>query len=219
MVRRAIQWLDGSRPPDPLKADRSGLVAIGGSLDPDFLLEAYRVGVFPWSSDPVINWWSPDPRMIFDLQTFVAHRSLRKRIRNSGWRFSLDEAFPEVINGCAEARENTWITPDFTMAYTALHERGHAHSVEVWDGSELVGGLYGVTIGGFFGGESMFHRRTDASKAAVAWLVEQLRSCGFLLLDAQAPNPHLERLGAIPIPRREYLQRLAIAVRQPCELR
>jgi leucyl/phenylalanyl-tRNA--protein transferase len=202
-----------------MTADARGLVAVGGALDPDFLLDAYRAGVFPWSSDPVINWWSPDPRMIFDLDRWAAHRSVRRRMRTSGWRFSIDEDFRGVIAACASARDSTWITPDFIAAYTALHERGHAHSIEVRDGDELVGGLYGVTIGGFFGGESMFHRQTDASKAALCFLVDRLRDRGFLLLDAQAPNPHLAHLGAIPISRPEYLRRLAVAVGRPCTLR
>jgi leucyl/phenylalanyl-tRNA--protein transferase len=219
MPRRAIQWLDGSRPPNPLDADARGLVAVGGTLDPDFLLDAYRVGVFPWSSDPVINWWSPDPRMIFDLDRWTAHRSVRRRIRASGWRFSINEDFRGVIAACASARDSTWITPDFIAAYTALFQRGHAHSIEVWEGHELVGGLYGVTIGAFFGGESMFHRRTDASKAALSFLFDRLRAGGFMLLDAQAPNPHLARLGAVEITRREYLCRLADAVAHPAALR
>jgi leucyl/phenylalanyl-tRNA--protein transferase len=218
VARRIIPWLDGSRPPDPLRADRTGLVAVGGTLDPDFLLAAYRAGVFPWSSDPVINWWSPEPRMIFDLETYLPHRSVRKRIRKAGWRFSVDADFPQVIEACATARASTWISPDFIAAYTTLHRKGHAHSIEVWDGPQLIGGLYGVAIGGFFGGESMFHRVSDASKAALAYLVERLRETGFQLLDAQACNPHLERLGALSISRKEYLQRLAIAVEKDCRL-
>jgi len=192
-----------------------GLVALGGNLDPDTLVAAYRAGVFPWSSDPVISWWSPDPRAIFELATWRPHRSVMRSARRSGWRFSADEDFEGVMRACAEAaadRPSTWITGDFVRSYSVLHRRGLAHSVEVWEGDDLVGGLYGVTIGGFFGGESMFHRRTDASKAAVAHLVDRLRDGGFTLLDAQVPTPHLARLGAISIPRAEYLDRLRRAL-------
>ena len=193
----------------------SGLVAVGGTLDPTTLLRAYRAGVFPWSSDPVITWWCPDPRAVFDLVTFQASRSLRKSIRRNGWRFTVDRAFEAVMRACAEPtpeRPSTWISDDFVNSYSELHRRGHAHSVEVHEGSELVGGLYGVAIGGFFGGESMFHRRTDASKAAVSHLVEHLRHQSFTLLDAQVPTPHLARLGAVEISRAEYLRRLQKAL-------
>jgi leucyl/phenylalanyl-tRNA--protein transferase len=192
-----------------------GLVAIGGRLDAETLARAYRAGVFPWSSDPEITWWSPDPRAIFDLETFRASRSLRKSIRRAGWTFTIDRDFEGVMRACAERtqdRPSTWISEDFVVAYGELYRRGNAHSVEVYDGAELIGGLYGVTFGAFFGGESMFHRRTDASKAAVAHLVDHLRERGFLLLDAQVPNPHLLSLGAVEIPRREYLERLRKAL-------
>jgi leucyl/phenylalanyl-tRNA--protein transferase len=192
-----------------------GLVAVGGTLDPDFLIQAYRAGMFPWSSDPVITWWSPDPRAIFDLESYRPHRSTLKRIRSAGWRFAVDERFTEVMRACAEpapGRPETWISEDFIASYTELHRRGIAHSVEVYEGEHLIGGLYGVAFGGYFGGESMFHRRTDASKAALAYLVERLRAHGFVLLDAQAPNPHLMRLGAVEIPRVEYLARLRVAL-------
>ena len=141
----------------------------------------------------------PDPRAIFDLATYVPSRSLRKSIRRAGWEFAVDRDLEGVMRGCAAAttdRPNTWITEDFINAYVTLHRRGLAHSVEVYEGGELVGGLYGVTFGAFFGGESMFHR-TDASKAAVSYLVEHLRERNFLLLDAQVPNPHLMSLGAV----------------------
>jgi len=192
-----------------------GLVALGGTLNPDTLISAYRAGVFPWSSDPVLTWWSPDPRAIFDLEHWQPHRSASRSVRRAGWRFSVDRAFEGVMRACAEPgpdRPSSWITDDFVRSYSTLHARGLAHSVEVWEGETLVGGLYGVTIGGFFGGESMFHRRTDASKAAVGHLVERLRAGGFKLLDAQVPTPHLERLGAINIPRAEYLARLRVAL-------
>jgi leucyl/phenylalanyl-tRNA---protein transferase len=192
-----------------------GLVAVGGDLDPDTLVRAYRSGVFPWSSDPAVTWWSPDPRAIFDLETFQPHRSVRKAIRRNDWRFTTDRDFEGVMRACAAStpdRPSTWISEDFIRSYVELSRRGLAHSVEVWEGREMVGGLYGVTMGGFFGGESMFHRRTDASKAAVAFLVEHLRARGFTLLDAQVPNPHLTNIGAIAIPRVDYLARLRAAL-------
>jgi leucyl/phenylalanyl-tRNA--protein transferase len=199
-----------------------GLVAVGGSLDPDLLLDAYRSGIFPWSSDPAITWWSPDPRAIFDLDNYHPHRSVSRTVRRCGWRFAVDRDFASVMRRCAERtpeRPATWITDDFVSSYAELHRRGHAHSVEVYEGDELVGGLYGVTIGGFFGGESMFHRRTDASKAAVAYLVTCLRAGGFTLLDAQMPTPHLARLGAVNVPRAEYLARLRRALALPASFR
>jgi leucyl/phenylalanyl-tRNA---protein transferase len=191
-----------------------GLVAVGGELNPETLVRAYSSGIFPWSSDPAVTWWSPDPRAIFDLDTFRPHRSLRKTIRRDGWRFTIDQNFEAVMRACAAptpSRPSTWISEDFVTAYGALARQGLAHSVEVWEGTQMVGGLYGVTLGGFFGGESMFHRRTDASKAAVAFLVEHLRARGFQLLDAQVPNPHLTSLGAIKISRADYLRRLRVA--------
>jgi leucyl/phenylalanyl-tRNA---protein transferase len=210
------RWWQRVRSPfDPNRADENGLVAIGGSLDPELVLVAYASGVFPWSSQPVISWWSPDPRAIFDLPTWKAHRSTRQNARRGAWRFSVDEAFEPVMRACAEpapGRESTWISEDFVRTYVKLHARGHAHSVEVWEGRDLVGGLYGVTLGGFFGGESMFSRRTDASKAAVMHLVERLRACRFVLCDAQVPTPHLLRTGAIEIARADYLERLAKAL-------
>lgn len=173
------------------------------------------MGLFPWSSLPRLNWWSPDPRPVFDLATFRPHQSVVRTTRRRAWCFSVDRDFEGVMRACGEpapGRESTWITPDFLAAYAELHRRGHAHSVEVREGEELVGGIYGVAIGGFFGGESMFHRRTDASKAALAHLVERLRACGFVLFDAQVENPHLMSLGAVLISRREYLGRLRAAI-------
>jgi leucyl/phenylalanyl-tRNA--protein transferase len=198
-----------------------GLVAVGGTLDPDTLVSAYRAGIFPWSSEPAVTWWSPDPRAIFDLASWRPHRSIAKSARRAGWRFSVDRDFPAVMRACGESTElrpSTWITDDFLNSYAELHGRGLAHSVEVWEGDALVGGLYGVAMGGFFGGESMFHRSTDASKAAVAYLIERLRACGFSLLDAQVQNAHLERMGAVTIPRTQYLARLRAALGQPVRL-
>ena len=202
---------DGAR----LEGWPEGLVAIGGTLDPERLIRAYRSGVFPWSSDPAVTWWSPDPRAVFDLETWRPHRTVARSARRGGWKFTVDRDFEGVMRACGEStvlRPATWITDDFLRAYSELHRRGLAHSIEVWEGDALVGGLYGVTLGGFFGGESMFNRRTDASKAAVAYLVERLRAGGFTLLDAQVQTPHLERLGATTIPRADYLQRLQAAL-------
>ncbi len=205
---------------DP-ESEPNGLVAVGGRLEVDTLIAAYSAGIFPWSSDPMLTWWSPDPRAIFDLDAWRAHRTVGRSARRAGWRFTVDAAFSQVMQACAEAGDDqpsTWITEDFVRAYGQLHARGLAHSVEVWEGEALVGGLYGVTMGGFFGGESMFHRRTDASKAAVGHLVARLRAGGFTLLDAQVPTPHLARLGAIAIPRNDYLARLRRALRQRASL-
>jgi leucyl/phenylalanyl-tRNA--protein transferase len=198
-----------------MEVSDDGLVALGGALDPDLLEEAYRMGVFPWSSEPAVTWWCPDPRAIFELGSFRPSRSLRKRIRQSGWTFKLDGDFEGTIRQCAEQttdRPATWSTEDFISAYCELHRRGIAHSVEVYEGRKAIGGLYGVAMGGFFGGESMFHRRSDASKAALAHLVSHLVARGFTLLDAQVMNPHLANLGAKDIPRAEYLQRLGDAL-------
>jgi leucyl/phenylalanyl-tRNA--protein transferase len=199
---------------DP-EMDDQGLVGVGGTLDPDFLEKAYRHGVFPWSSDPVITWWCPDPRAVFELDDFHVPRSLRKRIRQAAWEFFVDRDFEGTMRRCAEAtddRPSTWISGDFIVAYSELHRRGVAHSVEVYEGAELVGGLYGVAMGGFFGGESMFHRRRDASKAAFVHLVQHLRSRGFVLLDGQVMNPHLRSLGARDVSRAEFLRRLRRAL-------
>jgi leucyl/phenylalanyl-tRNA--protein transferase len=199
-----------------IEADEDGLVAVGGSLHPDVLEKAYRMGIFPWSSDPAVTWWCPNPRAIFELDTFHVSRSLRKTIRRLGWTFHLDRDFEGTMRRCAEATEDrpsTWISEDFIAGYCELHRRGEAHSVEVYEGKEAVGGLYGVAFGGFFGGESMFHRRTDASKAALAHLVSHLHDRGFVLLDAQVMNPHLASLGARDISRVTFLSRLRRALK------
>ena len=206
--------------PDPRHANADGLVAIGGDLSVPRLLLAYRSGVFPWTVNP-ITWWSPDPRAIFDLDRFRASRSLEKFMRKQPFELTMDHAFRRVMEGCAEAapgREQTWVTPEFLDAYTRLHEQGHAHSVECWQADELVGGIYGVSIGGFFAGESMFHRASNASKVALCHLVDQLRAHGFALFDIQMVTPATSRLGAIEIPRSEYLRRLEAAVSSPCKL-
>jgi leucyl/phenylalanyl-tRNA--protein transferase len=200
--------------PDPRAADEEGLVAVGGDLSVSRLLEAYGRGIFPWTSNP-ISWWSPDPRGIFELDTFHVPRRLAQLIRQQPYSVTQDQAFQRVMEGCAapgKGRGRTWIAPEFITAYTALHAAGHAHSVECWQGDRLVGGIYGVSVGGLFAGESMFHRAPNASKIALVHLVERLRERGFVLFDIQMVTPVTEALGAIEIPRAEYLRRLAKAV-------
>jgi len=200
--------------PDPREADAEGLVAVGGDLSPDRLLLAYRSGVFPWTVRPV-TWWSPDPRGVFELDGFHVSRSLGKALRRGRFEITTDRAFGEVMAGCAApapGRRTTWITTEFIAAYTELHRRGHAHSLECWAEGRLAGGVYGVAVGGLFAGESMFHRVSDASKVALFHLVEHLRAQAFALFDVQMLTPITGRLGAVTIDREEYLRRLAIAV-------
>ncbi len=198
---------------DPTWADDSGLVAVGGDLRPERLLEAYRKGIFPWYDDGwPIMWWSPDPRAIFEMDGLHVSRRLRRTIRTGRFQATVNQAFADVMRGCADRAEGTWITADMIDAYYRLHRLGHAHSVEVWQGDQLAGGIYGVALGGFFAGESMFHRVTDASKVALAALVERLRERGFQLFDIQFLTDHTRRLGAVEIPRRHYLARLRAAL-------
>jgi leucyl/phenylalanyl-tRNA--protein transferase len=200
--------------PDPSRADNEGLVAVGGDLSVPRLLLAYRSGLFPWTVDP-ITWWSPNPRAIFELDEFHVPRSLRRVLRHRQFELTLDKAFKSVMEGCAApapGRRSTWITPEFIAAYTCLHKSGHAHSVECWKGGTLAGGIYGVSIGAFFAGESMFHTVSNASKVALVHLLEHLRGRGFELFDIQMLTPVTAALGAIAIPRHEYLKRLAQAV-------
>ena len=203
---------------DPRRADESGLVAVGGDLRPEWLLRAYCNGIFPWYAlgDPVL-WWSPDPRAIFDLDHFHVARRLQRTIRSGRFHVTVNQAFARVIRGCADRpEEETWITPEMIAAYEELHRLGHAHSVEAWAGEELGGGLYGVAVGGLFAAESMFTRCRDASKVALTFLVERLRERGFRLLDTQMLTGHTASLGAIEIPREEYLRRLRAAL--ACEV-
>ncbi len=203
--------------PHPGTADEDGLLAVGGDLKPGTLLLAYRNGIFPWTVHP-ITWWSPDPRTIIEPDGLHVSRSLKRFMRKGELAVSFDTAFREVMEGCAAprpGREETWISPQFIAAYTELFELGYAHSVECRLNGELVGGLYGVHIGGLFAGESMFSATPNASKAAMAALVERLASRGFLLFDCQLMTAHLESMGAVEIPRSEYLRRLAVAVEAP----
>jgi len=204
--------------PDPRRASADGLVAIGGDLSVPRLLLAYRSGIFPWTVNP-ITWWSPDPRAVFDLNRFRASHSLAKLMRKQPFEITMSHAFRRVMEGCAEpspGRGQTWVTPEFLDAYTRLHEQGHAHSIECWQAGELVGGIYGVSIGGFFAGESMFHRASNASKVALCHLVDRLRERSFALFDIQMVTPATSRLGAVEIPRSEYLRQLQAAVEMRC---
>ena len=187
-------------------------------IPPSLLLEGYRRGLFPMGMpDGSVQWFSPDPRGIIPLDTFHLPRRLARAMRSAGVDIRIDTAFVDVVQACAERPDGdgTWITDEILDSYESLFDLGHAHSLEVWKDGVLVGGLYGVAVGCAFFGESMFHRATDASKFALAALVERLRARGFMLLDIQWVTPHLEQFGAIEIPRREYLNRLEAAVSQP----
>jgi leucyl/phenylalanyl-tRNA--protein transferase len=204
------------------------LVALGGTLEPTTLVAAYRHGCFPWPSsgpedeelgerahtgrvpvlpgqDGLVPWCSPEPRAVLLPSMLRISRSLRRTLRSCTWEITVDEAFPEVMAGCA-AREQTWITDRMREAYTALHRRGGAHSVEVWAGDRLVGGLYGIRTGGVFSGESMFHRETDASKVALVALVDRMREGGIGLLDTQQATEHMASLGQVNVSRRDYVE-------------
>ncbi len=210
-----ILWLTGNAPfPEVGTALRepNGLLAAGGDLTPERILDAYRPGIFPWfrPGDPVL-WWSPDPRMVLFPSEFKLSRSLARVIRNGGFELRFDTAFESVMRACAEPRpgqNGTWIQEDMIAAYCALHELGYAHSVETWRDGELVGGLYGIAIGRMFYGESMFSREANASKVALAHLARQLEHWGFELIDCQMNTPHLASLGAREIPRTEFVARL-----------
>lgn len=201
-------------PAESALEDPNGLLAFGGDLHPQRLLNAYRHGIFPWYShgEPIL-WWSPDPRVVFDTKAFALPRRFRRELRSSHWRVSADTAFDAVIDACARSprpgQSGTWITREMRAAYVALHRLGHAHSVEVWDGERIVGGIYGVAVGTVFCGESMFSAASGGSKVALAALCRWLAQIGIDLLDAQVPNPHLELLGAQPMSRQLYLKRLA----------
>jgi leucyl/phenylalanyl-tRNA--protein transferase len=201
----------------PELADEDGLVAVGGDLRPERLLEAYCRGVFPWFDETMpILWWSPDPRAIFEIGGLHVSRRLRRTLRSGRFTFTINRDFAAVMRGCTDRPgEGNWITPDMIAAYERLHRLGHAHSVEAWRSGMLAGGIYGVAIGGFFAGESMFTRVRDASKAALVFLMDHLQRRGFRLFDVQFLNPHTQRLGAVEIPRAEYLERLEQALRAP----
>lgn len=212
-----------TRFPDPRRcSDPDGLLAVGGDLEPETLLLAYRQGIFPWpvtdpgSGEMILAWFSPPKRAILDFSELHIPRSLERARRKSGFTCTVDQAFSRVIKYCASVprpsptgtESGTWITPEMTEAYNELHRLGHAHSVETWSGSRLVGGIYGVAVDGAFAGESMFHFESNASKIALLHLAEHLRSRGLGWMDIQMTTPHLEALGAREISRDAYLNRL-----------
>jgi leucyl/phenylalanyl-tRNA--protein transferase len=204
------------RMPDARLAPRHGLIAAGGDLEPGTVLAAYRQGIFPWpETSGRLLWWSPDPRAVLPLDGFHESRSLTRTRRRGLFRVTRNEACAEVMRACGHRPEGTWILPEMVAAYGRLHDLGWVQSIEVWRDGLLAGGLYGIAIGAFFAAESMFHTVTDASKVALAELVEWLRSRDFRLLDVQFRTPHLASLGVVEIPRDEYLRRLddAIATR------
>lgn len=204
--------------PDPRSASADGIVAYGGDLSSSRLMEAYRLGIFPWySADDPILWWSPDPRLILDLGDFRLHRSLRKKISHFEIRF--DSAFSRVIRECSQmprrGQNGSWIVPEMIKAYETLYALGYAHSVEAYQNGILVGGLYGVRVGKVFCGESMFAKVSDASKVAFAVLVQKLKDQGFAFIDCQVSTEHLKSLGAKEVPRDEFLDRLNAALDEP----
>ncbi len=205
--------------PDPSDAEPDGLLAVGGDLTPHRLIAAYCAGLFPWyHEDSPPLWWSPDPRCILLPYEFHLPRSLARTLKRACFSFSFDRAFPEVICACAEPRgdhDGTWLLPEMIAAYTTLHKLGLAHSVEAWHNGELAGGLYGISLGSAFFGESMFFRRPDASKAAFAHLVSALQKASFSLIDCQQVTHNLLRFGAKAVPRSEFLERLKCALAAP----
>jgi leucyl/phenylalanyl-tRNA--protein transferase len=217
-----IPWLEQDAPFPPVQRalkEPNGLLAAGGDLSPGRLLEGYHRGIFPWYSegDPIL-WWSPDPRMVLFPSEFKVSRSLGKTLRNRRYEVRFDSGFANVIASCAAPRKGergTWIGEAMTAAYLELHRLGYAHSVETWIDDDLAGGLYGVAIGGVFFGESMFSRARDASKIALAALVEHLKSAGFGLIDCQMHTRHLETLGAREIPRARFSRLLEDLIHYP----
>ena len=217
-----LAWLESKDPFPPVERalkNPNGLLAAGGELSVERLLEAYRRGVFPWYSgaEPVL-WWSPDPRMVLYCGELKVPRSLAKSVRNKGYEVRIDTAFRQVLAGCAGPRADgggTWLGEDMRIAYARLHRAGYAHSFETWRGRELVGGLYGVAIGRMFYGESMFSRASDASKVALVALVGELRAREFPLIDCQMHTPLLASLGGREIPRRAFLRQLGTLVNYP----
>ena len=206
--------------PDPSLADEDGLLAVGGDLSPQRLLMAYGRGIFPWYSENApILWWSPDPRLILEPSRVHVPKRLERILRQGAFRFTLDTAFEQVVAGCAQTPRRgacgTWIVPEMLAAYCRLHELGFAHSIEVWSGGTLVGGLYGVARGGAFFGESMFYNEPDASKAGFVTLIRALDRAGFILFDCQQTTAHMVRFGGFEVPRDEFLSRLEQALELP----
>lgn len=215
----SIPWF-----PPPGLADADGLLRLGGGLDTDWLLAAYRQGIFPWplvhGGHEILAWFSPDPRAVLEFDRLHVSRRLRRTIRSGRFEVTADRDFAGVIDACAGPRQGdpgTWITRDLRDAYVELHRAGHAHSVETWRDGELVGGVYGVSVGAYFSGESMFHRESDASKVALVALVRHLRARGFTLLDVQQETEHSVRMGATAIPRPVFLARHRAAIDRPVD--
>jgi len=203
--------------PDPLQCDEVGLVATGGDFEPETIIEAYRHAIFPWPHpDGERLWFSPDPRAIIPVGGLHVSRRLARTLQSARFRVTMNAAFDRVIRACADREEGTWITPAIVESYGRLHELGWAHSFEVWTGDgALGGGLYGVQVGALFGAESMFHIVTDASKVAMVAMMEQAEQTGIQLIDVQVANPHTTSMGAVEIPRAEYVSRLREAIAQP----
>jgi leucyl/phenylalanyl-tRNA--protein transferase len=200
-------------------AGPDGVLFVGGSLAPDWMLEAYRHGIFPMpirvERRRLIAWLTPDPRGILEFDDLYVSRRLARRLKRGEFQFTIDRVFADVVEACAAPRgddDDCWLTLSMQNAYLTMHQLGHAHSIEVWQDGRLVGGLFGMAIGGLFAAESMFHRATDASKAALTFLVEHLQVRGYELLDVQWTNSHTRSLGATDIPRAEYIARLSRAV-------
>ncbi|MCS6820456.1 MAG: leucyl/phenylalanyl-tRNA--protein transferase [Microscillaceae bacterium] len=207
-------------PPIEKFADEYGILAIGGDLSVDRLLLAYRSGIFPWySEDEPITWWSPDPRFVLFPQDLKISKSMKQILKKNVFQVTFDTAFRQVITECQQIKrvgqKGTWITHEMLEAYVQLHELGYAHSVEVWQSEELVGGLYGVSLGQMYFGESMFSRVSNSSKTGFIVLVQKMIEKGIKLIDSQVYTNHLASLGAIEIPRKEYLRLLAQWVNQP----
>ena len=206
--------------PDPSLAEPDGLLAVGGDLSPERLLTAYKNGIFPWFSEhePIL-WWSPDPRLVLFPQKFIISHSLKQKIKQNIFSVRMDSNFEQVISACAETErrheDGTWITDEMKAAYIELHHKGFAHSVECYFDGKLVGGLYGISLGKSFFGESMFHSMTDASKVALYYLVEKAKEFGFIFIDSQVETEHLMSLGAELIPRKKYLKLLKEAMKFP----
>ena len=217
-----IPWLNPDDPFPPLDSalrEPNGLLAAGGDLSPQRLIEAYSRGIFPWFNpgDPIL-WWSPDPRMVLFPEELKISRSLRKTLKKQAYEIRVDTAFRQVMEACAAPRDShsgTWITAAMISAYTELHQRGLAHSVETWMEGKLVGGLYGISLGRMFYGESMFSLASDASKVAFVHLVRQLERWGYGMIDCQMKTTHLASLGAREIPRAEFSQKLSELVNFP----
>ena len=210
--------------PDVETAGEDGLLMVGGALTEQWILEAYRRGIFPWpivaDSMTLLAWFSPDPRAVVEIDGLRVSRRLARRVRSGQFSVTINQDFAAVISGCAAPRRDrpsTWITKDLARAYLALHRCGYAHSIEVWQEGQLAGGLYGVALGGVFHGESMFSLRRDASKVALVHLMDHLRQRGFELFDIQQMTPHMSRMGATLIARHDYLHRLAAGIGKQVE--